>query len=70
MNGKLEQILYSYYVLSWSWMTYSEGIELLDVPLGEVEWVNHLKLDEGCDHALIMSFAKAEALGGNIISGT
>lgn len=34
-------------------MAYSGCIELLDVPLGEVDWVDHLMFDEECEHALI-----------------
>jgi hypothetical protein len=54
-NDKLEKITYpnDSYVPSWSWMAYSGGIELLDVPLEKVDWVDHLMFDEGCDHALI-----------------
>src|SRR3954453_549469 len=52
-NDKVEEIPYSYDMPSWSWMAYSGGIELLDVPLGGVDWVDHLMFDEECEHALI-----------------
>ncbi|KAF1966333.1 HET-domain-containing protein, partial [Bimuria novae-zelandiae CBS 107.79] len=37
-NDKMKEIVYDYHVPSWSWMAYSGGIELLDIPLGEVDW--------------------------------
>ncbi|KAF2180771.1 HET-domain-containing protein [Zopfia rhizophila CBS 207.26] len=52
-NDKMKKIAYDYHMPSWSWMVYSGGIELLDVTLGTVDWVNHLMFDEECKHALI-----------------
>ncbi|KAF7502363.1 hypothetical protein GJ744_005984 [Endocarpon pusillum] len=59
-NGKLEEIAYDCHVPSWSWMAYSGGIQFIDIPLGEVEWIDHLRFDEecDCDHAIIANLAK------------
>ncbi|KAF2003865.1 hypothetical protein P154DRAFT_428023, partial [Amniculicola lignicola CBS 123094] len=55
LNDKVDEILYpdDSPVPSWSWMAYSGGIELLDVPLGQVDWVDYLIFDDECDYALI-----------------
>jgi hypothetical protein len=36
-------------------MACSGGIQFMDVPLGEVDWIDHLGFEEGCecDHAII-----------------
>jgi len=55
LNDNSEEIVYDHHVPSWSWMAYSGGILFLDIPIGEVDWFNHLRFDEDCecDHALI-----------------
>jgi hypothetical protein len=36
-------------------MAYSGGIQFVDIPLGRVDWIDHLRFDEEreCDHAII-----------------
>jgi len=51
-NDKVKEIAYDHHVPSWSWMAYSGGIQFMDIPLGEADWVDHLQFDEECDHAI------------------
>lgn len=41
-------------------MGYSGGIQFLEIPLGQVDWVDHLRFDGGCecDHAIISDIWK------------
>jgi hypothetical protein len=48
-NGKLEEIAYDCHVPSWSWMAYSGGVQFIDIPLGQVEWIDRLRFDKECD---------------------
>ncbi|CAG5158159.1 uncharacterized protein ALTATR162_LOCUS5014 [Alternaria atra] len=51
----MKEIAYDYHVPSWSWMAYSGGIQFMDIPLGEVDWIDHLRFDEEREygHAII-----------------
>ncbi|KAH8696768.1 heterokaryon incompatibility protein-domain-containing protein [Phaeosphaeriaceae sp. PMI808] len=52
-NDKMKEIAYDHHVPSWSWMAYSGGIQFMDIPLGEVDWIDHLRFDEcECDYAI------------------
>jgi hypothetical protein len=53
-NDKMKEIAYDFHMPSWSWMAYSGGIEFMHIPLGGVDWINHLQFDERKrDHAVI-----------------
>jgi hypothetical protein len=52
-EGKMEKIAYDHHVPSWSWMANGRGIQFLDIPLGDIDWVNHLHFDMECEYALI-----------------
>jgi hypothetical protein len=54
-NDKMKEIAYDHHVPSWSWMAYSGAIQFMDIPLGKVDWIDHLRFDEEreCDHAII-----------------
>ncbi|KAH8726729.1 heterokaryon incompatibility protein-domain-containing protein [Phaeosphaeriaceae sp. PMI808] len=54
-DDKMKEIAYDHHVPSWSWMAYSGGIQFMDIPLGDVDWFDHLRFDEECecDHAII-----------------
>jgi hypothetical protein len=56
-SDKMKEIAYDYHVPSWSWMAYSGGIQFMDIPLGDVNWFDHLRFDEEreCGHAIIAS---------------
>ncbi|KAF2189860.1 HET-domain-containing protein [Zopfia rhizophila CBS 207.26] len=40
-------------VPSWSWMAYNGGIEFMDIPFGDVDWIDKLRFDKECELALI-----------------
>lgn len=54
-DDKIKKIEYNFHMPSWSWMAYSGGIQFMDIPLGKVDWINHLCFDEERerDHAII-----------------
>jgi hypothetical protein len=67
----MKKIEYDFHVPSWSWMAYSGSIQFLDIPLGEVEWIDDLRFDEeyACDHAITTNLwtlqdCTVEARGG------
>ena len=39
-------------VPSWSWMAYGGGIEFMDIPFGNVYWIDKLRFDKECRLAL------------------
>ncbi|KAF2690916.1 HET-domain-containing protein [Lentithecium fluviatile CBS 122367] len=59
-NDKMKKIAYDHHVPSWSWMAYSGGIQFMDIPLGTVDWIDHLRFDEECecDHAIFSNLWK------------
>jgi hypothetical protein len=53
-DNKMERIMYkNRNVPSWSWMAYNGGIQFMDIPFGTVDWIDNLRFDEECKHALI-----------------
>lgn len=54
-HHKMNEIAYDYHIPSWSWMAYGGGIQFMDIPLGKVDWTDHLLFDEEreCNHAII-----------------
>jgi hypothetical protein len=58
----MKEIEYDFHVPSWSWMAYIGGIEFLDIPLGRVEWIDHLQFDEerACDHSITTNLWKLQ----------
>jgi hypothetical protein len=40
-------------VPSWSWMTYSGGIEFMKIRFGDIDWNDDLKFDKERKHALV-----------------
>jgi hypothetical protein len=54
----MKEIAYDHHVPSWSWIAYSGGIQFMDIRLGNVDWIDHLRFDEECKSALIADVGK------------
>jgi hypothetical protein len=58
-DSKVERIAYSTrHVPSWSWMAYHGGIKFMHITFTRVSWVDSLRYDEECEHALITDVAE------------
>ena len=43
---------------SWSWMAYNKGIQFMDIPFGEVYWIDNLQFDKKHNYVLHVFFNK------------
>lgn len=57
-NDKVKENAYDFHMLSWSWMAYSGGIQFMDIPFGEVDWIGNLWFDADGESILIADVGK------------